>query len=128
MTSLTFFAGIDAFTFLGLVFMNSHFRDREIRSEVFILTLFVASGMMLLVSADTLLMIFLALELLSLPTYVLVGIHRRDKQSCEAALKYFLYGSFATVLLVFGIAVLYAQYGSIEIPVAREFDSQRRAG
>jgi NADH-quinone oxidoreductase subunit N len=72
--------------------------------------------MMLLASADSLLMVFMALELLSLPTYALVGIQRRDRASSEASLKYFLFGSFATVLLVFGIALLYAQFGTLSIP------------
>jgi len=113
---LAFFLGIGLFTFLSLVFMNFHFQEHELRAEVFILVLFVASGMMLLVSANSLLMIFLALEFLSLPTYILVGIQKRDKASGEAALKYFLFGSFASVLLVFGIAFLYGRYGTLNIP------------
>jgi NADH-quinone oxidoreductase subunit N len=99
-----------------VVFLNLRFRASEIRSEIFCLLLFIGCGMMLLVSADSLLMVFMALELLSLPTYVLVGIHRRDKASSEAALKYFLFGSFATVLLVFGITLLYGQFGTLLIP------------
>jgi NADH-quinone oxidoreductase subunit N len=114
--SLGFYAGIGAFTALSLVFMDAYFKGSEIRAEVFILTLFISSGMMLLVSADSLLMVFLGLELLSLPTYVLVGILRKDRYSCEAALKYFLFGSIATVLLVFGITLLYGQFGTLSIP------------
>lgn len=113
--SIAFFFGIALFTFLTLSFLDFQFEQREERTEVFILTLFVASGMMILVSAGNLLMVFLGLELLSLPTYVLVGINRKDKNSCEAALKYFLFGSFATVLLVLGIALLYAQFGTLQI-------------
>lgn len=111
-----FFGGIAVFTLLSLVLMSAYFERSEARTEVLALTLFVATGMMLLVSADSLIMVFLALELLSLPTYVLVGIRHLDRQSGEAALKYFLFGSFATVLLVFGIALLYGQYGTLEIP------------
>lgn len=118
-SSLAFFAGIDAFTFLSLVFMSTYFHHRETRSEVLILTLFIAVGMMLLVSANTLMMVFLALELLSLPTYVLVGIQRGDQKSSEAALKYFLFGSFATVLLVFGIALLYAEFATFDFAALR---------
>jgi NADH-quinone oxidoreductase subunit N len=113
--SLALYVGIGVLTALSLVFLNDAFSDSELRSEVFILVTFVASGMMLLVSANSLLMVFLALELLSLPTYVLVGIHRKDRASCEAALKYFLFGSFASVLLVFGIALLYAQFGTLRL-------------
>jgi NADH-quinone oxidoreductase subunit N len=114
-TAILFYAGIGLFTILSLVFSNAHFHDEEALPEISILTLFIASGMMLLVSADSLLMVFLALELLSLPTYVLVGIHRKDRYSCEAALKYFLFGSFASVLLVFGIALAFAQFGTLSL-------------
>ncbi len=114
--SLGFFAAIGAFTLLSIVFLNEQFSRSDVRSEIFALTLFIAAGMMVLVSADSLLLVFLGLELLSLPTYVLVGMRRKDRNSCEAALKYFLFGSFATVLLVFGIALLYAQFGTLHIP------------
>ncbi len=114
--TLSFYGGILVFTAISLITMASRFHDSEIRSELLILTLFIATGMMLLVSADNLLMVFLALELMSLPTYVLVGIQRQDKASCEAALKYFLFGSFASVLLIFGIALLYAQFGTLRLP------------
>ena len=116
MASLGFFAAIGTFTFLSLVFLNAQLHRSDVLTEILALTLFVAAGMMILVSANSLLLVFLGLELLSLPTYVLVGMRRRDRNSCEAALKYFLFGSFATVLLVFGIALLYAQFGTISIP------------
>jgi len=114
--SLMFFAAIAVFTFLSVVFMDLSFSTSEVKGEILILTMFIATGMMLLVSADNFIMVFLALELLSLPTYVLVGVTHKDRSACEAALKYFLFGSFATVLLVFGIALLYAQFGTLEIP------------
>lgn len=113
--SIAFFFGIALFTFLTLVFLDFQFEEREEKTGSIILTLFVASGMMILVSAGSLLMVFLGLELLSLPTYALVGINRKDRNSCEAALKYFLFGSFATVLLVLGIALLYAQFGTLQM-------------
>lgn len=113
--ALGFYGAIASFTFLALIFLSGHFEHNEDRNEIAALTLFIASGMMLLVSANSLLMIFLGLELLSLPTYVLVGVQRRDRYACEAALKYFLFGSFATVLLVFGVALLYAHFGTMEL-------------
>lgn len=113
--SLAFYGGISVFTMLALLFMESPFSDHPVQGEILTLVLFVASGMMLLVSADSLLMAFLALELLSLPTYVLVGIRRSDRESTEAALKYFLFGSFASVLFVFGIALIYGQFGTLRI-------------
>lgn len=114
------YSALGVFTLFTLFFTNAHFSQSEIRSEIFALILFIASGMMLLVSANSLLMVFLALELLSLPTYVLVGIRRKDRNSCEAALKYFLFGSLATVLLVFGIALVYAQTGTLYLPEIAE--------
>lgn len=113
--TLAFYAGISLFTLLGIVFMLKPFQDHSVQGEILVLVLFAASGMMLLVSSNSLLMAFLSLELLSLPTYVLVGIRRTDRESTEAALKYFLFGSFASVLMVFGIALLYGQFGTIKI-------------
>lgn len=115
-TTLSFFWAINIFTFFGIVFLRSQFKERKEFSECLILMEFIASGMMVLVSADSLLMIFLGLELLSLPTYVLTGIRRTDKHSCEAALKYFLFGSLASVFLVLGSALLYAHFGTTKIP------------
>jgi NADH-quinone oxidoreductase subunit N len=108
-------AAIGVFTLFGLVFLDRYFATHPARSEMLALTIFVASGMMVLVSAQSFILIFLGIELLSLPTYVLVGMKRRDKASTEAALKYFLFGSFATVLLVFGIALIYAQTGTMRL-------------
>jgi len=113
--SLAFFMGIGVFTFISLAFLYLTFGDRVDYGEILILTLFVAAGMVLLVSAYSLLIIFLALELISLPTYVLVGMKRGDRQSAEAALKYFLFGAFASALLVLGIALIYAQFGTLNL-------------
>lgn len=119
-TTLSFFWAINIFTFFGIVFMRSQFKDRSEFSECLILLEFIASGMMVLVSANSLLMIFLGLELLSLPTYVLTGIRRSDKYSSEAALKYFLFGSLASVFLVLGSTLLYAHFGTTKLPEIAE--------
>jgi NADH-quinone oxidoreductase subunit N len=108
-------AAIAVFTLFGLLFIDRYFATHPARSEMLALTVFVASGMMVLVSAQSFILVFLGIELMSLPTYVLVGMKRRDKASTEAALKYFLFGSLATVLLVFGIALLYAQTGTMRL-------------
>lgn len=114
-TSWLFFGGIALFTLMGVIFSLPYFAQSDCRTEIHALILFVAAGMMLLVSANHLLMVFLALELLSLPTYVLVGIQRTDRLSSEAALKYFLFGSFASVLLLLGIALLYSQFATMNV-------------
>ncbi len=75
--------------------------------EYYALLLFALSGMMIMVSSPDLIVIFLGLEVLSISSYALAGIKRDDERSAEAAVKYFLLGSFASSFLVFGIALLY---------------------
>ena len=84
------------------------------QTEVWPLALFSVGGMMLFVSADDLLTFFVALEVMSLPLYLLVGMARRRRLlSQEAALKYFLLGSFSSAFLLFGSAFLFGYSGSI---------------
>ncbi|NBX93449.1 MAG: NADH-quinone oxidoreductase subunit N [Proteobacteria bacterium] len=113
--TLVLFLAISFFTLLALVYSEAFLTDFSEKSEIFSLLLFVAAGMMVLVSANSLLMVFMGLELMSLPTYVLVGLRKNDIRASEAALKYFLYGSFATVLLVLAIAFLYGSFGTLHI-------------
>jgi NADH-quinone oxidoreductase subunit N len=67
--------------------------------------------MMLLVSAVDMVMVFLGIELMSIPIYVLAGFDRRKVRSNESALKYFLIGSFASAVLLYGMALLYGATG-----------------
>jgi NADH-quinone oxidoreductase subunit N len=75
--------------------------------EYFALLLLAAVGMMLLVSTENLLLIFIALELTSLPLYVLTAFNKQSVQSSEAGLKYFLFGSMAAAFTLFGLSLLY---------------------
>jgi len=77
------------------------------RGEFYILLLFSLSGMMLMAQAGDLIVVFLALELLSIPLYVLSGFARPRTDSEESAMKYFLLGAFASGFLVYGIALTY---------------------
>ena len=77
------------------------------RGEYYILLLFTLSGMMLMANAGDLIVVFLALELLSLPLYILAGFARPNLQSEEAAIKYFLLGAFASGFVVYGIALVF---------------------
>ena len=113
--TLAWYWAIGAFSFIGFVFVESYFQESEDLPEILILIQFIAAGMMLLVSANSLLMVFMALELMSLPTYVLVGIEKGKHFSAEASLKYFLFGSFASVLLLFSIALLYSYTGTLQL-------------
>jgi NADH-quinone oxidoreductase subunit N len=83
-------------------------------TEVFPLTLFALAGMMLFVTANDLLTMFVALEVFSLPLYLLCAMARRRRLvSQEAALKYFLLGAYASAFYVFGMALLYGFSGSV---------------
>ena len=83
--------------------------------ETHVLTLFASGGMMLMGAARDLMVLFLAIEIMSLAVYVLAGINRRSGRSAESALKYFLLGSFSTAFLLFGIALVYGATGSTNL-------------
>jgi len=80
--------------------------------EYYALLLVSIAGMALMVSAVDMLMVFLGLEIMSIPVYVLAGFDRRKLRSNEAALKYFVIGAFASGLLLYGMALLYGTTGS----------------
>jgi NADH-quinone oxidoreductase subunit N len=85
------------------------------RSEYYILLVFSISGMLLMGMAADLIVVFLALELLSIPLYVLAGFSRPHLDSEEASLKYFLLGAFAGGFVVYGIALVYGATGSTSL-------------
>ncbi len=85
------------------------------RGEYYALLLASVLGMMLLGSARDLILLFLALELMSIAAYVLVGFNRREPRSSEAALKYFFLGAFASAFLLYGIALIFGVTGSLNM-------------
>ncbi|MBV9312926.1 MAG: NADH-quinone oxidoreductase subunit NuoN [Pseudonocardia sp.] len=86
------------------------------RTEVLPLTLFALGGMMSFCAANDLLTMFVALEVLSLPLYLLCGLARRRRLlSQEAAVKYFLLGAFASAFFLYGLALLYGYAGSVKL-------------
>jgi NADH-quinone oxidoreductase subunit N len=90
--------------------------DRTSQSEVFPLALFALGGMMVFLAANDLLTMFIALEVLSLPLYLMAGLARRRRLlSQEAAVKYFLLGAFASAFFLYGLALLYGYAGSVEL-------------
>lgn len=112
------------FTALSLMLMSSRHsaavvpsqEERSEFSEIYSITLFSLLGMMLFVSSTNLLMLFVALEIMSLPLYVLTGIARfQRRQSREASLKYFLLGVLAGSVMLYGIVFLYAATGSFSL-------------
>jgi len=83
--------------------------------EYYALVLFAAGGMMLLASAGDLIVVFLALELMSLSLYVLAGLFKTRLASGEASMKYFLLGAFASSFLLYGIALIYGATGATNL-------------
>jgi NADH-quinone oxidoreductase subunit N len=85
------------------------------RGEYYTLLLFSVTGMMLMAQATDLIVVFIALELLSIPLYVLAAFDRPKSEAEEAGLKYFLLGAFATGFVVYGTALVYGATGSTHL-------------
>src|SRR5208282_2589917 len=93
-----------------------YLRVQRIRAgEYYGLILFGTVGMCLMSSSILLVLIFIALEISSISTYVLAGFRRRDAASSESSLKYFLLGSFATAFFLYGVALMFGATGSTNI-------------
>jgi NADH-quinone oxidoreductase subunit N len=89
----------------------------RVQSEVFPLLLFSIAGMLLFPAANNLLLMFVALEVLSLPLYLLCGLSRRRRLlSQEAAVKYFLLGAFSSAFFLYGVALIYGYANSVQLP------------
>ena len=95
-------------------------RERANEGEYCALLLFSIAGQCIMASANELIMIFIGLEISSIATYVLAGYFRDDKRNNEAALKYFLLGSFATAFLLYGIAWIYGSTGTTNLTQIRQ--------
>ena len=116
--------GVSTFTTMILLFtativtlMSYHYLSaRHIhRFEYYPLVLLATAGMVLLASANDLILVFIALEVLSLALYVLVGLARRDSGAQEASLKYFLLGAFSSAILLYGVALAFGATGTTNI-------------
>jgi NADH-quinone oxidoreductase subunit N len=103
---------------LGMVFIYSKFYLRQFRmfrADFYTLSLFALLGVMLLISAGNLVMIYLGLELTALSTYALVAFDRESKRGSEAAMKYFVLGSMASGMLLYGMSMIYGATGSMDL-------------
>jgi NADH-quinone oxidoreductase subunit N len=99
-------------------------RSNRVQTEIFPLLLFAVSGMLIFPVANNLLVMFVALEVLSLPLYLMAGMARRRRLlSQEASLKYFLLGAFASAFFLYGLALLYGYANTVDLPGI--FDAQR---
>ena len=107
--------GIFGTTALVLVYAKPYLQDRDLfKGEFYALVLFAVLGMMLMVSAAGLVTLYLGLELLALSSYGLVGMDRDNKVASEAAMKYFILGSMASGLLLYGMSMVYGATGSLQ--------------
>lgn len=98
---------------LGIAVAYDYLRRMNMeRGEYYTLMLFTVAGMLLMSLAGDLILIFLAIELLSVPLYVLSGFARPEKGSEEAAMKYFILGAFSSAFLVYGIALIFGSTGT----------------
>jgi len=111
-------------TFATIIFSRDYFeRHNYHRGEYYILLLFATIGMMLIASANDLIILFLGIELMSICLYVLVGFFRMKERANEASLKYFLLGAFATGFLLYGIALMYGATGTTNLVKIRDMFS-----
>lgn len=108
--------GMFGVTALVLLFAKPYLQDRDLfKGEFYALVLFAVLGMMLMVSSAGLVTLYLGLELLALSSYGLVGMDRENKVASEAAMKYFILGSMASGLLLYGMSMIYGATGSLQL-------------
>ncbi|MCP3869882.1 MAG: NADH-quinone oxidoreductase subunit NuoN [Gammaproteobacteria bacterium] len=104
----------------AFLYAKDYLRDRDLfKGEFYVLSLFAVLGMMIMVSANSFLTVYLGLELLALSLYALVAFDNNSGLGSEAAMKYFVLGALASGMLLYGISMIYGATGSIEFqPVA----------
>ena len=100
---------------VGFLYSRDYLRQNELlRGEYFLLGLFGLLGMMIMISANSLLTMYLGLETLSLSLYALVAFERTSSQAAEAAMKYFVLGAIASGALLYGMSWIYGITGSLQ--------------
>lgn len=116
-----------SYLILGFVFVYAKFYLRQFnmfRADFYTLSLFALLGIMLLISANSLLMIYLGLELLALSSYALVAYDRESNRGSEAAMKYFVLGAMASGMLLYGMSMIYGATGSLDLATISAAASQ----
>jgi NADH-quinone oxidoreductase subunit N len=103
-------------TMAVFAYSRPYLKDRNLfKGELFTLGMFALLGMMVMVSANTMLLIYLGLELLSLSLYAMVAFKRNDGVASEAAMKYFVLGAIASGMLLYGMSIIYGLSGSLNL-------------
>ncbi len=107
--------------FIGVLMSLDYLKRANIeRGEYYTLMLFSVSGMMFMAAANDIIIVFVALELLSIPLYVLSAFRSPELKSEESGLKYFILGAFSSAFLVYGAALIYGATGTTNIPAVFE--------
>ncbi|HET7609175.1 MAG TPA: proton-conducting transporter membrane subunit, partial [Gammaproteobacteria bacterium] len=126
-TTMSDMVRVDAFgVFLGVVVLGAtamsllvaigYLRREQLEAAEYVsLMLFSATGMLVMTTANDLIVVFLALEILSIPLYVLAAYHRRRLSSQEAGIKYFVLGAFSSAIFLYGIALVYGATGTTNL-------------
>lgn len=101
---------------LSFIYSRSYVEERQMPAgDYYVLGLFSTLGMMILISAHSLLSVYLGLELMSLPLYAMTAIRRTDSDASEAAMKYFVMGAIASGMLLYGISLVYGATGKLDL-------------
>jgi len=101
---------------LSFIYSRTYLEERQMPSgDYYVLGLFSTLGMMILVSAHSMLSLYLGLELMSLPLYTMTAIRRADGNASEAALKYFVMGAIASGILLYGFSLIYGVTGKLDL-------------
>ncbi|WP_115862380.1 NADH-quinone oxidoreductase subunit N [Halorussus litoreus] len=114
--SLFFAVVFASVTTLVCVASYDYMADHHYQGEFYALVMLAATGMTIMPSANSLAIVFVSLELSSLPSYALVAILKKNRGSVEAGLKYFLVGALSSAILVYGISLVYGVTGSLLLP------------
>jgi NADH-quinone oxidoreductase subunit N len=116
------FSGIILATaFFWFILAKDYFEEGSSIADHFTLVLFTLSGALMLTSFNNLCTLFLGIEIMSIPLYVLAASKKRDLKSNEAGFKYLIMGSFASAFLLFGIALIYGAAGSFDLNTIRMY-------
>ena len=102
---------------LTLAYSRTYLEARGLfRGETFALMMFALLGMMVMISANHFLLLYLGLELMSLSLYAMIALQRDSAQSVEASMKYFVLGALASGLLLYGMSMIYGATGTLDVP------------
>ena len=101
---------------LTLAYSRTYLSARGLfRGETFVLMMFALLGMMIMISANHFLLLYLGLELMSLSLYAMIALQRDSRQAVEAAMKYFVLGALASGLLLYGMSMIYGATGTLDV-------------